>query len=306
MQRAKAWLMRYGRPLELARWEFFFEQGSKDTVIHYLQAFQNDDGGFGHGLEPDFWLPASSPMATWMAGQILVEVGASLKDSIVQHLVSYLINTPQVQPGMWPSVLPENNLYPHAPWWRWEEDAQASWMFNPSVELAAFLIHWSPTKSDGTQLGWESLLYAIRHVMQVTHMERHELNNYIKCLRLLKAHEEYFDSAMGYSFAEVEEQVQTLTKKVIDRDHTNWGTGYKPLPLDFIQSPDDPLLPELQELVEENLRFYLDQRTDEGVWPITWTWGQYPEEFAVASRYWQGVLAVERCKILQAFEKESS
>jgi hypothetical protein len=290
----------------VAIWRFFFEQGSKDTVIHYLQAFHNDDGGFGHGIEPDLWLPKSSPMATWRAGQILAEVGASYGDLIVQNLVSYLIDTPQVQPGMWASVLPENNDYPHAPWWHFEEDAQAGWMFNPSVELSAFLIHWSPKKSDGAQLGWNSLLYAVRHVMQVAKMERHELNNYRKCLSLLKAHEEHFDSAMGYSFAEVEKQVQTLTRDAIDRDVSNWGAGYKPLPLDFIQSPDDPLYPELRELVDENLRFYLDQRTDEGMWNISWNWGQYPEEFAVASRYWQGILAVERYRVLQAFGREVS
>lgn len=301
MDRAQAWLKRYGRPLELARWEFFFEKGSKDAVISCLQAFQNDDGGFGHGLEPDFWLPDSSPLASWMAGQILVEVGASLQDPIVERLVSYLMETPQVAPGMWPTVLERNNQYPHATWWHWKEDYQATWMYNPSVELAAFLIHWSPPKSEGAQLGWESLTHALRHVMQAEQMERHELCNFRKCLALLQAHREHFDAVMEYPFAKVEEQVQELTRLVIDRDSANWATGYKPLPLDFIQSPSDPLFPELRELVEENLRFYLEQRTNEGLWSITWGWGQYPEEFSVAGRYWQGILAVERYRILQAF-----
>lgn len=301
MDRAKAWLMRCGRPLEVARWEFLFERGSKEAVIHYLQAFQNDDGGFGHGLEPDFWCPDSSPMATWMAGQILIEVGASLEDTIVEKLVSYLMNTPQVAPGMWCSVLPENNQYPHAPWWHWEKDVQANWMFNPSVELAAFLIHWSSAESAGSQLGWESLSHAMRHVMQVEKMERHELSNYRKCLQLLRSHREYFDAKTGYSYDAVEGKVAALVLDVIDKDVSNWGTGYKPLPLDFIAEPDDPLYPKLKQLVDDNLRFYLEQRTDEGIWGVTWTWGQYPEAFAVSSRYWQGILAVERYKVLKAF-----
>ncbi len=304
MNRAKAWLKRYGRPLELARWEFFFENGSKDAVLTCLQAFQNDDGGFGHGLEPDYWLPTSSPIATWMAGQILIEVGASLEDAIVEKLVSYVMKTPQMAPGMWQTVLPENNEYPHASWWHWREDCQADWVFNPSVELAAFLIHWSPGGSKGAALGWESLVHAMRRVMGVTEMERHELSNFRKSLALLKAHQEHFDAVMEYPFAEVEKQIQRLTKDVIDKDIPNWAAGYKPLPLDFIQSPRDPLFTELEELVKENLRFYLDQRTEEGIWPVTWGWGQYPAEFAVASRYWQGILAVDRYKILQAFGEE--
>ncbi len=306
MHRAKTWLRRYGRPLENARWEFLFEQGSKDAVLYYLQAFQNEDGGFGHGLEPDFWLPDSSSMTTWAAGQILVEVGASQGEPIVQGLLSYLVDTPQIRPGMWPSVLPENNLYPHAPWWHFEENAQAGWMFNPSVELASFLIHWSPEESREAFLGWESLDHAVDHVMRAPSMERHELNNYRKCLTLLRVHKERFDAQMEYSFAEVESKIHALTKGVIDKDVSNWGRGYRPLPLDFIHSPDDPLYPELKELVDQNLRFYQDQKTDDGIWNISWNWGQYLEEFAVARRYWQGILAVERYKILKAFGEELS
>ena len=305
MHRAKLWLRRYGRPLELARWEFLFEGGSPENVLRYLAAFQNDDGGFGHGLEPDFWLPDSSPMATWTAGQILTEIKASHSEPIVERLLKYLTKTPQVQPGMWPSVQPENNQHPHAPWWHWNEGAQQGWMFNPSVELAAFLIRWSPAESAEARLGWESLKHALRRVMQTKSMDRHELNNYRKSLRLLSHHRERFSAQMEHTSEEVQAKVHDLTRRVIDKDVSNWGKGYKPLPLDFIQSPNDPLYPELKELVDENLQFYLEQRDDDGIWNITWNWGRYPEEFAVAGRYWQGILAVERYLILKAFGREA-
>ena len=64
------WIKRNARPLETARWEYIFEGASSDRVMKYLSAFQNEDGGFGHGIEPDFWLPHSSPMAIWAAGQV--------------------------------------------------------------------------------------------------------------------------------------------------------------------------------------------------------------------------------------------
>src|SRR5690554_2621523 len=104
MERAYAWLRRYGRPLELALWEYFFSGGPKENVLRCLAAFQNADGGFGHGLEPDFWLPRSSPMASWMAGQILVDIQADPEEGIVRRLRDYLLGAKQVQPGMWPSV----------------------------------------------------------------------------------------------------------------------------------------------------------------------------------------------------------
>ena len=304
MEKTKVWLMRCGRPLEAARWEFLFEQGSKESVIRYLQAFQNPDGGFGHGIEPDFWLPDSSSIAAVTAGRILLEIDALPSDEAVQGLVSYLIGTPQVQPGMWASVLPETNDYPHAPWWHWEEDVQKTWMFNPSVELAAMLIHWAPAGSEGAGLGWESLRHALRRLMTAREMEWHELQSYQRCLEMLAPERTEFDAEMEYSFDQAAAKVHCLVLAVIDRDVSNWGSGYKPLPLDFIRSPDHPLYGELRELVHQNLRFYLDQKNGEGLWNISWSWGQSPEEFAVASRYWQGILAVERHKILSNFEQE--
>ena len=39
--------------------------------------FQNDDGGFGRALEPDFRLPASSAIATAVGFQYLREAGVA-------------------------------------------------------------------------------------------------------------------------------------------------------------------------------------------------------------------------------------
>lgn len=47
MERAYAWLRRYGRPLELALWEYFFSGGPKENVLRCLAAFQNADGDSG-------------------------------------------------------------------------------------------------------------------------------------------------------------------------------------------------------------------------------------------------------------------
>lgn len=56
-QKAKEFIYRNARPLDLARWQFHFEGGGKEAVINALECYQNDDGGFGHGLEPDSWNP---------------------------------------------------------------------------------------------------------------------------------------------------------------------------------------------------------------------------------------------------------
>lgn len=301
VERAKTWLRRYARPLELARWEYLFEGGSKERVIHYLAAFQNADGGFGHGIEPDFWNPNSSPMATWAAGQILVEIAASPNEEIVQKIVAYLCTVPQLEQGIWPSVMPENNNYPHAPWWAWNPDVQKTWMFNPSAELAALLIHWSEPGSVEAKLGWSSLQPAMDYVMALASLERHELANFRHCLQLLKTQAWEFNARLQHNYGDVERHLRELTRNCLDRDVKSWAHGYKPLPLNFIHSPTDPLYLELKLLVEQNLQFYLEHQTAEGVWEIPWTWGQFEGQFPVASRYWQGIVAIERYKAFKAF-----
>lgn len=295
------WIKRNARPLEAARWEYLFENGSRDKVIYYLSAYQNADGGFGHGLEPDFWLPSSSSMATWAAGQILMKIDVDPNEKIVQSMISYLISTPQIEEGMWPSVLPDNNNIPHAPWWHWKEGVQKNWMYNPSAELAAFLIAFSPDQSKATQLGWMSLEKAVNHLMEITEMDRHEINNYQALINLMKPYEKTLINKVGYSLNEIQEKVRQLINDCVDRDVANWSIGYKALPLDFISHPDDPLYVGLENLVEQNILFYLEQMSDDGIWDISWSWGDYPEEFAIAKRYWKGILAVKRYSILKAF-----
>lgn len=300
-QQSSSWIKRNARPLEAARWEYLFEGTSRDNVIKYLSAFQNDDGGFGNGIEPDFWSPYSSPMATWVAGQILMEIEASSDEAVVQSMLKYLANTYQKDSGMWSSVLPEYNQYPHAPWWHWEEGVQDNWMFNPSAELAAFLVYWSPQHSETAQIGWSVIENALNHLFSVDEMDQHEINNYQRLLDVLKLHETTFANKFPYSLNEVSDVIMSLAEGCIEWDVSAWSTGYKPLPLDLIASPEHPLYEKYSDLVQQNLLFYIETLTDEGTWDVTWNWESYPEAFAIASRYWQGILTVDRYKIFQSF-----
>ena len=59
--RARRFVYKNARPLELAKWQYHFENGSREAVLETLACYQNTDGGFGYGLEPDYWNPHSSP-----------------------------------------------------------------------------------------------------------------------------------------------------------------------------------------------------------------------------------------------------
>ncbi|EIT87165.1 hypothetical protein A374_02889 [Fictibacillus macauensis ZFHKF-1] len=300
-KRAIAFIPTSARPLEKARFHYLFAGGSNQEVISALKTYQNEDGGFGHGIEPDFRMPLSSPMATWAAAQLLYECGATAQDHIIQTMKRYLLATIDEETGMWPTVLPQNNEYPHAPWWHWSPDAQAQWMFNPSVELAAYLVHWSKADSSEAEVGWQIIHKAVQSLMKRDTMDFHEVNNYQQFLRIISPHLATFERESPYSLEEVSQKIIRLAKKCVDLNPTTWNEGYKPLPLDFIDRPDHPLCTVFGSLVEENFSFYREQMNTEGVWDISWSWGNGEEDAEQARREWQGILAINRYKKYQAF-----
>ena len=70
----RLWVYRNARQLELALWQYEFENGSADAVLSALAFYQNQDGGFGNALEPDCWNPNSSPYTTLCAIEILKKI----------------------------------------------------------------------------------------------------------------------------------------------------------------------------------------------------------------------------------------
>ncbi|WP_010093214.1 hypothetical protein [Ornithinibacillus scapharcae] len=301
LENAREYLHQNCRDLEIARFDYFFGNGTKQQVLECLKAYQNEDGGFGHGIEPDFWLPTSSPMATWAAAQKLVELDANRQEPIVKKMVNYLVNHYQSDKGMWASVLPENNDFPHAPWWHWTEGAEEKWSYNPTVELAAYLIHWSDMESLASEIGWNTINRAVNYLMDQENMDRHELNNFQQMIKIIETYRTTFQYKINVPFARLREKVEQLAYECINKDVSTWNSGYEPLPLDFIDNPNETLCKRLGELIETNLQFYIDNMIENGIWDISWEWGSYPEEFEKARTYWKGILAVNRYKQLRAF-----
>src|ERR1700729_3777414 len=71
---AEAFVQDQGRALDAALLGLASGRGSADGGRAALVAFQNADGGFGHGLEPDLSSPASSAIATSIGLRILTRL----------------------------------------------------------------------------------------------------------------------------------------------------------------------------------------------------------------------------------------
>ncbi|KON87711.1 hypothetical protein AF332_13290 [Sporosarcina globispora] len=300
-EKTSRWIKRNARPLESALWSYHFEDNNADGVIKCIQAFQNEDGGFGHGIEPDFWSPHSSPMASWAAGQILRDIEAKPELNVVRKLVNYLEYTYIEEKKLWPSVMPSNNAYPHAPWWHWSENIQENWSYNPSAELAALLLHWSLGGGSTNEKGWETIKNAVAYLMEEDEMDRHEINNFQQLIKLMSKQETEFNSRINCTLKHTAEKVNSLAYKAAGKKKADWGLGYTAMPLDFVEYPEEPLSMKFGNLIDDNLDFYIEQISNEGIWDISWSWGQFENEFQIARNHWKGILAVKRYKILHAF-----
>src|SRR5258707_13934510 len=92
-QQARRFILNEGRPLEQALFRHTFESGSVEDVLIALSALQNEDGGFGHALEPDARTPSSGALATAIGLTHLKDLGCTVEQAQVKQAGLYFRNT---------------------------------------------------------------------------------------------------------------------------------------------------------------------------------------------------------------------
>jgi hypothetical protein len=113
--RARELVYGSGRVLERRFFACLFEDGDADGVVAGVLAYRNEDGGFGHGLEPDKLAPESQPLDVQTALARLHDAGAR-EPEIALRAADWL-NTVADERGLVPIVLPSVTDYPHANHW---------------------------------------------------------------------------------------------------------------------------------------------------------------------------------------------
>jgi hypothetical protein len=121
---AERFLAASGRTLDRRRFERHFRGGDAQPVRDAVAAYRNDDGGFGHALEPDGRTPASQPAAVALALRTLHETDA-WDAELVAGACDWLERTAPEEGGT-AFVLPSVEGWPHAPWWVPEDALPAS------------------------------------------------------------------------------------------------------------------------------------------------------------------------------------
>ncbi|MFE4217015.1 hypothetical protein [Streptomyces sp. NPDC056844] len=113
LARAEQFIWLTARVLEQRRFAHLFLEGGVDIVETALAAYRNEDGGYGHALEPDLRGPVSQPLHTAHALSVLDSIGRC--DGLrVERICRYLTDV-STKEGALPALHPSQRGYPAAP-----------------------------------------------------------------------------------------------------------------------------------------------------------------------------------------------
>lgn len=291
-EKAVEFIRKSGRPLERELYNYYFAGGSREAVLRELARFQNEDGGFGHGLESDVRLGASSNFVTSVGFQFLTELNVGKDNEIVQKGIKYLIKNYKPELKGWLYFPPEVDAEPRAAWWNYNANTENIYEPNPSAEIAGYLSRYSELVSE--EILSDSVETALAYLDEhIENIDMHDIYCYQRMAEQLQ--KEQAEAVIN--------KLRRRIRKVIEFNSNNWS-GYAARPLSFIQSPEDPLCSEVSgEELGENLDYMIREQKEDGSWEPRWHWGRFSEDWEIARKEWSGVITLDNLRILRNFNR---
>ena len=151
-------MLNQARLLELRLFANCFQGEPAARAVDALRGYQNDDGGFGHALEPDVRCPFSLPIDVEIAFQALATAG-TVDHGMVTRACDFLARAAQEAGagGAVPPAFPVIESFPRAEHW-------AEWTYQPGLNPTAGLVGLlyqlgvdHPWRSAGAAYCWQQL-----------------------------------------------------------------------------------------------------------------------------------------------------
>ncbi|MFR1381414.1 MAG: hypothetical protein ACLS2V_17340 [Clostridium paraputrificum] len=296
---AKKFILKNSRPLDMARWNYLFENGSKEDVASVLKTYQNDDGGFANALEPDCWNINSTPLQTWVATQIIKEINLDDKNHpIIKGILDYLSSKDEFDGHRWHGLntVVTNDNYPHAPWWSYRQKQEST--YNPTASLIGFILKYAEKDTAIYRSACELSKEAYNYFKKNFPLESmHESTCFVELYHYMK-------ECSIFNLLDMEEfkkLLQKQIKQVITYDTKIWSTDYICKPSLFINSKSSDFYLENKDICDFEYEFILKTQNEDGSWGVTWDWSNYPEQWAISKNWWQSDIIIKNIKYIREF-----
>lgn len=293
MNSYESYLYKRGRDIEIAKYNYFFLEGERIDVAFALTIYQNRDGGFGHGLEPDSLNPYSSPLQTSEALKILKAVGYndSNLDEVSENLVKralhyiyyYCLKDGKINPNV-----PSNNDFPHASWWEYNENFFDTWRYNPTAYIVALTLHFTKENDKYYKKAYPLVPVIIESFNNDPKelVDKHYVNNMMELYDVLTTKNIYPELHKV-----LKDGINKRIEELMDKDEEKWK-GYSNTPLELLHYEEFIDSEERKELIEKNLDFVIDSRNSNGLFDVNWSWNNDYEEIELQRVKWVGLLLV--------------
>ncbi|MGH3161698.1 MAG: hypothetical protein ACRDOC_07435 [Streptosporangiaceae bacterium] len=276
---AAAFVAANARVLDRRRFERLFQDGPAAPVRDAVAAYRNDDGGFGHALEPDCRAPGSQPAAVAMALRIMDEIDTWDHD-LVRGACDWLAAVAPAEGG---AAFVEAALagWAHAPWWVPEEGHPASLVATGMIAGTLYARGVSHPWLDGaTEVMWN-------RIGKLTEPGSYEMFGVLEFLQ----HVPDRDRAREV-FGRVGPLILERNLVALDPEAPGEVHGV----LDFAPEPDS-LARVLFDAatVQAHLDHLAQGQKDDGGWTFNW-----PAWSPAAELDWRGFLTVDALRALRA------
>ena len=131
---AAQFIAAHARLIDRRRFALFTGDGSAEELVRALDAYRNDDGGFGQ-LEPDLRAPESEPSSVLTALEILHELEAT--DLALATGALDWLQTVTFADGGVPSALSAAKSWPLAPWFEPPDPPESSLLMTAAIAASA-------------------------------------------------------------------------------------------------------------------------------------------------------------------------
>ena len=276
---AAAFVAANARVLDRRRFQRLFEDGPTAPVQDAVAAYRNDDGGFGHALEPDCRAPGSQPAAAEMALRVLDEADA-WDEGLVRGACDWLAAVAPAEGGA-AFVEPTLAGWPHAPWWVPEEGHPASLI---ATGMIAGTLHARgvshPWLDGATEVMWN-------RIGTLTETSGYEMFGMLRFLQHVPDRDRAREAFVRVGPLLIERNLVALDPEASGEVH---GV------LDFAPEPDSLARSLFDDVtVKAHLDHLAQAQRDDGGWTFNW-----PAWSPAAELDWRGFLTVDALRVLRA------
>ncbi|WP_052410195.1 hypothetical protein [Paenibacillus durus] len=279
---AANFLWKHGRLLERRIFECVFLDGSKSNILTSLKAYQNEDGGFGHALEPDLRVPDSQPLYMEFALRVLYD--CNIKDEeLSQKACDYISKLADLEKGI-PTILSSSAKYPRAEHWNNSLSTEPS--FSRLTGLVGLL------KWQGIEHSWldKATDICLKNISSKTYEDAHTILTAFCLLESLPQ----TDYIKGL-FQKLSKDLFIANFFRLDVDSHSYGLS----PLEFSPSSTSYCRSIFSDdIILEHLKVLESQQDDDGGWHIEW---EPPGE--TARLEWRAYKTLKSLMILHSYNR---